>query len=69
MNKFYIKIYLDSGATLYGFYEGRDLDMRKVSEDLFVADSNTINGISSASGGALFFNISHVSAYEIRGVS
>lgn len=61
-----IKIYLDNGQKLYGIYKGEEMNTQQVAEKLFVGiRPNTINGITSTEGNNLFFNISHVVAFEI----
>lgn len=64
MNKWYIKIYLDSGSVVYGVYESDLTNSTEVCEKLFTG-ANVINGISSMTGGNLCFNTSKVSAVEI----
>ena len=64
MNKWYIKIYLDSGAEIQGIYKSNIVNSTEVCEKLFTG-ANTISGITSMTGGNLLFNTSKVSAFEI----
>ena len=65
MYTYYMKIYLDNGSVLYGWYKGDEVNTTEVSQKLFNGVVNTVNGITSMTGSNLFFNISHVVAFEI----
>lgn len=65
MYTYYMKIYLDGGSVIYGWYKGCETDTTQVSKKLFNGTANTFNGINSMTGSNLFFNISHVVAFEI----